>query len=105
MDVGKAAALLAAARAGDEARVRALLPPAGIPEEDGPPDEAGGMTPLMAAAAGGHEAIVALLLECGADPARRDRQGRTAAAYARAAGHVHLAERLDTVVDKEKTIW
>jgi hypothetical protein len=30
--------LLAAARAGDVAQVQALLPPAGNPEEDGPPD-------------------------------------------------------------------
>jgi hypothetical protein len=29
---------------------------------------------------------------------------RSAAAYARAAGHPHLAERLDTVVDKEQTL-
>jgi hypothetical protein len=104
MEVGKAAALLEAARAGDEARVRAMLPPVGIAEEDGPPGEVDGLTPLMAAAAGGHEAIVELLLERGADPARRDGQGRAAAAHARAAGHVHLAERLDTVVDQEKTM-
>jgi hypothetical protein len=56
------------------------------------------------AAAGGHEAVVALLLECGADASRRDTRGRSAAAYARAAGHPHLAERLDTVVDVEKTM-
>jgi Ankyrin repeats (3 copies) len=104
MDVGKAAALLEAARAGDEARVRALLPPEGAPEEDGPPGEADGMTPLMAAAAGGNEALVELLLDRGADPVLRDEQGRSAAAHARAAGHVHLAERLDTVVDQEKTM-
>jgi ankyrin repeat protein len=86
-------------------RVRALLPPWGDPAEDGAPAMPGGVTPLMAAAAGGHEAVVELLLACGADPARRDCRGRSAAAYARAAGHPHLAERLDTVVDQEKTIW
>jgi ankyrin repeat protein len=59
----------------------------------------------MAAAAHGHEAVVELLLSRGADPALRDEHGRSAAAYARAAGHSHLAERLDTIVDKEKTIW
>jgi ankyrin repeat protein len=69
-----------------------------------PLDEAGGMTPLMAAAAGGHETVVEVLLDCGADPSVRDKQGRSAAAHARAAGHLHLAERLDTVVDKEKTM-
>ena len=36
---------------------------------------------------------------------RRDLRGRSAAAYVRAAGRPHLAERLDTVVDTEKTIW
>src|SRR4051812_26921828 len=55
LSVDKAAELLEAARAGDEARMRALLPPAGIAEEDGLRGEADGMTPLMAAAAGGHE--------------------------------------------------
>jgi hypothetical protein len=48
---------------------------------------------------------VELLLRCGADPARRDPRGRSAAFHARAAGHPHLAARLDTVVDQEKTIW
>ena len=105
MDIELASELLAAARAGDVARVRALVPPAGNPEEDGPPGAPGGITPLMAAAAGGHEAVVELLLECGADASRRDAQGRSAAAHARAAGHDHLAERLDTVVDKDQTIW
>jgi uncharacterized protein len=105
MDAGKAAALLQAARAGDETRVRALLPPASAPEQRGPSGTPGGVTPLMAAAAGGHEAVVKLLLNHGADPALRDERGRSAAAYARAEGYTHLAERLDTVVDKEKTIW
>jgi ankyrin repeat protein len=104
MDVGKAAALLEAARLGDEVRLRVLLPPAGAPEGEGLPGEASGTTPLMAAAAGGHETVVELLVERGADPARRDNDGRAAAAHARAAGHAHLAERLDTVVDKEKTM-
>ena len=105
MDTDLASKLLAAARAGDAAQVRALLPPAGNPEEDGPPDAPGGVTPLMAAAAGGHEEVVEVLLERGADAAKRDAQGRSAAAHARAAGHAHLAERLDTVVDKDQTTW
>ena len=105
MDVDKATGLLDAARAGDEARVRALLPPTSAAEEKGPPDAPDGVTPLMAAAAGGHETVVELLLKRGADPALRDQQGHSAAAHARAAGHTHLAERLDTVVDKENTIW
>jgi hypothetical protein len=105
MDTDLAAQLLAAARAGDVERVRALLPPTGNPEEDGAPDAPGGVTPLMAAAAGGHETVVEVLLERGADAAKRDAQGRSAAAHARAAGHSHLAERLDTVVDKDQTTW
>ena len=105
MDTDLAAKLLAAARAGDVERVRALLPPAGNPEEDGAPGAPGGVTPLMAAAAAGHEAVVELLLARGADAAKRDAQGHSAAHHARAAGHAHLAERLDTVVDKDRTIW
>ncbi len=86
-------------------RLRTLLPPCGDPAEDGTPTAPGGETPLMAAAASGHEAVVELLLRCAADPTRRDVRGRTAAFYAREAGHPHLAERLDTVVDLEKTLW
>ena len=105
MNTDLASKLLAAARAGDVERVRALVPPAGIPEEDGPPDAPGGVTPLMAAAAAGHEKVVEVLLARGADAAKRDARGRRAAAYARAGGHPCLAKRLDTVVDKDETIW
>ena len=105
MDTDLASELLAAARAGEVERVRALLPPAGNPEEDGAPGAPGGVTPLMAAAAAGHEAVVELLLARGADAAKRDARGRRAAAYARAGGHPCLAKRLDTVVDKDETIW
>ena len=101
MDIELASRLLAAARAGDVALIRALVPCCGSPEEDGPPDTPGGITPLMAAAAAGHEAVVEVLLACGADAAK----GRRAAAYARAGGHPCLAKRLDTVVDKDETIW
>ena len=101
----RAAELLALALLGDEARLRALLPAPGNLREEGQPDRRGSMTALMGAAAGGNEAAVELLLQCGADPSRRDTRGRSAAAYARAAGHPHLAERLDTVVDIEKTMW
>ena len=105
MDTQLASRLLAAARAGDAALVRALVPRCGCPEEDGAPDAPGGITPLMAAAARGHEAVVEVLLACGADTAKRDAQGRRAAAHARAGGHPCLAKRLDTVVDKDETIW
>jgi len=105
MDTELASRLLAAARAGDAALVRALVPCCGSPEEDGAPDAPGGITPLMAAAAGGHEAAVEALLERGADAAKRDARGRRAAAHARAGGHACLAKRLDTVVDKDETLW
>lgn len=97
-----AALVLAAALAGDLPTLERLLQPCGT--EDALP---GGypVTPLMAAAAAGHEEAVVLLLRCGSDPARRDPHGRTAAYYARRSGHHHLAERLDTVVNKEQTIW
>ena len=104
MDTGLASRLLAAARAGDLERVRALVPGCGSPEEDGPPDAPGGITPLMAAAAAGHEAVIEALLACGADAAKRDARGRRSAAHARAGGHPCLAKRLDTVVDKNETI-
>lgn len=104
MDTELASRLIAAARAGDAARVVALVPPAGSLEEDGPPGAPGGVTPLMAAAAAGHEAVVEALLARGADPAKRDARGLRAAAHARAGGFPGLARRLDTVVDKDETI-
>jgi ankyrin repeat protein len=96
--------LLSAIVTGNTARLRRLLPPTGDPAEDDAPGMPDGPTPLMAAAACGHDAAVALLLQTGADPARRDARGRTAAAYARAAGHPHLAARLDTVVPATETM-
>ena len=104
-DKAKALELLFAAQAGNLARVRLLLLPCGDPAADCVPDAPDALTPLMAAAAGGHEAVVELLLQCGADAARRDVHGRSAAYHARAAGHPHLAERLDGIVDCEKTLW
>ena len=101
MSTSRAAELMATARCGDIVRLRALLPVAGDPAAFAAPD---GVTPMMAAASGGHEAAVELLLQRGSNPARRDAQGRSAAAYARAAGHTHLAARLDGVVDQEQTL-
>jgi AAA+ superfamily predicted ATPase len=51
-------------------------------------------TPLGYCATTGRAEFVTLLLEYGANPARRDRGDRTAADYARARGHVALAELL-----------
>ncbi|MDI3307016.1 MAG: ankyrin repeat domain-containing protein [Acetobacteraceae bacterium] len=97
--------LLAHVASGNVERLRALLPARAL--SDGVLDGAlsDGVTPLMLAAAFGHEPMVELLLQCGADPARRDCHGQSAAAYARHAGHTHLAERLGTIVDQEKVMW
>jgi hypothetical protein len=105
VDAEKAALILSAALAGDVRLLRSLLQPCGDPAGDGLPDSNCRVTPLMAAAAAGHEAAIEVLLECGVDAARLDPRGRTAAYYARCSGHTHLAERLDTVVNKEQTIW
>ena len=101
MSTSREAELLAAALCGDIARLETLLPIAGDLKAFAAPD---GVTPLMAAASGGHEAVIELLLQRGSNPARRDVKGHSAAAYARAAGHPHLAARLDCVVDQEKTL-
>ena len=93
--------LLAAALSGDTGLLQMLLPAAGDVTSFG---AAADVTPLMAAASGGHESVVELLLQRGSNPTRRDANGRSAAAYARAAGHRHLAERLDHVVDLDKTL-
>lgn len=56
--------------------------------------DARGATPLMHAAGNGHVEIVSLLLGAGADCRRRDGTGRSALAYAAAAGHAHAARLL-----------
>lgn len=83
--------LLAAVRGGDAADVRRLAAEApGRLDETGPD----GRTPLMLAASTGAEEMVALLLELGADAARRDGKGRTAADLAFENGHTDLGQRL-----------
>jgi hypothetical protein len=96
--------LIAKVRAGDIVGLRVRLSPAGKASDGCPSSLPNALTPLMAAAACGNQEAVELLLQCGADPARRDTYGRSAAAYARASGHPHLAEQLDTVVDQERTM-
>ena len=93
--------LLAAALSGDIGLLQTLLPAAGDATSFGVATDA---TLLMAAASRGHESVVELLLQRGSNPTRRDANGRSAAAYARAAGHPHLAERLGHVVDLDKTL-
>jgi ankyrin repeat protein len=55
----------------------------------------GGFTPLQTAAHRGSERLVGLLLSHGGDRTLADDAGRTAAAYARDAGHEALAARLE----------
>ncbi len=51
-------------------------------------------TPLVYCATTGRADFVALLLDFGADPTRRDREGRRAVDFARARGHQGIAELL-----------
>jgi type IV secretory pathway VirB10-like protein len=57
--------------------------------------DAQGRTALMRAALQGDTAQVRRLLDAGADPLRRDREGRSAADLAREAGHVALLPLLE----------
>ncbi len=101
MNSSREATLIAAALSGDLGLLQKLLPAAGDLTSF---STATDMTPLMAAASRGHERVVELLLQHGSSPTRRDANGRSAAAHARDAGHAHLAERLDRVVDLDKTL-
>ncbi|MCO6416272.1 ankyrin repeat domain-containing protein [Siccirubricoccus sp. KC 17139] len=92
-----------AARHGRVEVLRLLLQAGGVAQAEGDPD--GPPTALMAAAEAGQEEAVALLLEYGADPALRDRQGRTAADLAEAAGHHALRRRLATPAEAERVVW
>jgi uncharacterized protein len=56
--------------------------------------QGGGFTPLHEAARQGGEGVVELLLRHGADPGAAADDGRTAADFARDAGHEELAARL-----------
>ena len=56
---------------------------------------AGDCTPLVYCAATGRTELVKLLLAFGADPARRDSEGRVAADYARARGHQAVVDLID----------
>lgn len=82
--------LIAAARAGDSERVRALLA-AGAPANGA--DERGDR-PLLAAVAAGHGEVLRLLLRAGASPDVKGPQGRTALGLAAAAGHADLLGQL-----------
>jgi len=92
-----------AARLGHVTVLRLLLERGAQAAAEGDPREA--PTALMQAAAANRQDAIALLLEFGADPALRDREGRTAADYATEAGHADLARRLYTDAETERLIW
>ena len=81
-----------AAERGYDARLRLLLER--DPDLVSRRDVVGGRTPLHWAGASGRSSIAELLLASGADPAARDKHGRTAADLAEAAGFPALAARL-----------
>ena len=54
-----------------------------------------GFTALMTAAAEGQTEVVRLLLEHGADPGLKDKDGDTAASFARENGHTAVVELLE----------
>lgn len=60
------------------------------------------VTPLMYAAASGHEDAARALVSIGADPARRDRRGRTAVHAARHFGHDALADWLSSLAATDR---
>ena len=66
-------------------------------ERGAPPNaaDAAGRTALMLAAMRGDDGMVRVLLAAGADRARHDQRGASAADYARRAGHEALARRLE----------
>ena len=62
------------------------------------------MSPLMSAAVGGHGCICDALLAAGADPSVKDNGKRTAASWARAYGHVALAQKLAGLIMAAPTV-
>jgi len=93
-----------AARLGHNAALAALLE-AGVAAWTVESDPEGPPTAMMLAAARGDAEAVVLLLEHGADPALRDRHGRSAADWARAQGHAELAARLEAGSEAERLVW
>ncbi|MEM7444231.1 MAG: ankyrin repeat domain-containing protein [Pseudomonadota bacterium] len=82
--------LQAACAAGALAAASLLVDATTAIDETGP----GGTTALMSAAHAGMEEIVDALLEKGADPSRKNKEGKTASDYAVEARHKAIALRL-----------
>lgn len=57
------------------------------------------VTALMRAAAVSNKDVIATLVDAGADVTRQDVNGQNCADYARAAGHIELAEELDRMIE------
>jgi ankyrin repeat protein len=97
-----ASTIAMAARLGRLEVLRLLLDSGGIRPAEEDPDNA--PTALMEAAASGEAEAAALLLQHGADPSRRDPEGRTAADYAQENGHPDLAQRLRPDTEAERNL-
>jgi len=65
------------------------------------PKDSTGWTALIAAAHNGHGEVVTLLLGHGADASIRDKQGKTALAWAEAQGHSEMAQALRDATGKK----
>jgi hypothetical protein len=89
----KRVALHRAVRNGHAATVAALL--AACPESVDAPNE-NGWTPLIYAARWGHFEVACALLQGGADPHAKTRDGRSALSCARDGGHTRVATLLET---------
>ena len=89
----KRVALHRAVRNGHAATAAALL--AAAPASVGEPNE-NGWTPLIYAARWGHFELAATLLQAGADPHARTRDGRSALSCARDGGHTRVITLLET---------
>lgn len=92
--------LFAAARGGDDERLRSLLDDGA--EVDAEDEQ--GWTPLTWAAGQGHEGVVRLLLERGADATHAGRDNRTPLMIARAAGREGVSDLLRQA-EKELGVW
>src|SRR3989442_2221642 len=65
------------------------------------PKDSNGWTALIAAAHNRHLEVTRVLLDHGADSSLRDKQGKTALAWAEAQGHVEVAQALRDATAKK----
>jgi hypothetical protein len=86
--------LHAALALGKNAETIRLLVAAGAPVNEA---QAGGFTPIFSAAIANRRDLAEMLLAAGADPHRKDDQGKTAADFARERGHAEMAAWLGSL--------